>query len=80
MKGEQINLDHSQITDDLPKTAWEEMLSDFLANNQDGYFVAFVPQVKGCHTQATSLDKLTKRIKEAILLCLEVKGKLAGGE
>jgi predicted RNase H-like HicB family nuclease len=39
----------------------------------DGYFVASVPTLKGCHTQAKSLDVLMKRVKEAIELCLEVE-------
>lgn len=38
----------------------------------DGYFVASVPNLPGCHTQAKSLDELMERIREAILLCLEV--------
>lgn len=43
--------------------------------DENGYFVASVPELKGCHTQAKSLDTLMKRIKEAIQLCLEVEGK-----
>jgi len=31
--------------------------------------------LRGCHTQARSLDKLMERIREAIELCLEVEGK-----
>ncbi len=38
-----------------------------------GYFVASVPALRGCHTQAKSLDLLMKRAKEAIELCLEVE-------
>lgn len=41
--------------------------------DEDGYFVASVPALRGCHTQAKSLDVLMKRIKEAIELCLEVE-------
>ena len=37
----------------------------------DGYFVASVPELRGCHTQAKSLDSLQERITEAIELCLE---------
>jgi len=37
-----------------------------------GYYVASVPALPGCHTQARSLDKLTERIREAIELYLEV--------
>ena len=38
----------------------------------EGYYVASVPELPGCHTQAKSLDSLLTRIKEAIELCLEV--------
>ncbi len=38
-----------------------------------GYFVASVPSIPGCHTQAKSLDTLMDRIREAIGLCLEVR-------
>ena len=41
--------------------------------DEDGYFVASVPSLRGCHTQAKSLDVLMKRIKEVIALCLEVE-------
>ena len=41
----------------------------------DGYFVASVPSLPGCHTQAKSLDELMQRIGEAIELCLEVQGE-----
>ncbi|MGH8470669.1 MAG: type II toxin-antitoxin system HicB family antitoxin [Gammaproteobacteria bacterium] len=40
-----------------------------------GYFVASVPALPGCHTQAKSLDELMERIREAIELCLEVQGE-----
>ncbi len=42
--------------------------------DSEGYFVATVPALRGCHTQAKSLDELMSRIKEAIELCLEVEG------
>ena len=38
-----------------------------------GYYVATVPELRGCHTQAKSLDTLMKRVREAIELCLEVE-------
>jgi predicted RNase H-like HicB family nuclease len=42
--------------------------------DSEGYFVASVPALPGCHTQAKSLDELMSRIREAIELCLEVQG------
>jgi predicted RNase H-like HicB family nuclease len=41
--------------------------------DSEGYYVASVPEIPGCHTQARSLDQLQKRIREAISLCLEVE-------
>ena len=41
--------------------------------DSEGFFVASVPALAGCHTQARSLDQLMERIKEAIELCLEVQ-------
>ena len=39
--------------------------------DEDGYYVAAVPELPGCHTQAKSLDELIIRIKEAISLYIE---------
>jgi predicted RNase H-like HicB family nuclease len=44
-----------------------------IERDEDGYFVASVPALRGCHTQAKSLDVLMKRVQEAIELCLEVE-------
>jgi predicted RNase H-like HicB family nuclease len=45
--------------------------------DEEGYYVASVPELRGCHTQARSLDILMERIKEAIDLCLEEQGRPA---
>jgi predicted RNase H-like HicB family nuclease len=44
-----------------------------IERDSDGYYVGDVPSIKGCHTQAKSLDELIVRIKEVIELCLEVE-------
>ncbi len=41
--------------------------------DEDGYFVASVPTLPGCHTQARSMDELLERIKEAIEVYLEAE-------
>ena len=41
-----------------------------LERDEEGYYVASVPALPGCHTQAKSLDTLMERIQEAIELCL----------
>ena len=43
-----------------------------IEKDEDGYLVASVPSLKGCHTQAKTIEKLMERIQEAIELCLEV--------
>jgi len=43
-----------------------------IERDADGYFVASVPGLRGCHTQAKALDALMERVREAIELCLEV--------
>jgi len=53
-----------------------KMIREFnvvIEKDQDGFFVASVPALRGCHTQAKSLDVLMRRIREAIELCLEVE-------
>jgi len=45
--------------------------------DEDGYYVASVPELPGCHTQAKTLDELRKRIEEAIKLYLEVEREAA---
>ena len=42
-----------------------------IERDEDGYYVASVPELRGCHTQAKSLDILMKRVRDVIALCLE---------
>jgi predicted RNase H-like HicB family nuclease len=39
-----------------------------------GFYIASVPELPGCHTQAKTLDEVMKRIKKAIQAYLEVEG------
>jgi predicted RNase H-like HicB family nuclease len=50
-----------------------------IERDEEGYYVASVPQIPGCHTQARSLDEINARIREAIELCLEVEGAPSQG-
>jgi predicted RNase H-like HicB family nuclease len=47
--------------------------------DREGFYVASVAALPGCHTQSRSLADLTARIKEAIELCLTVGSKRKGG-
>jgi predicted RNase H-like HicB family nuclease len=41
-----------------------------IERDEAGYYVATVPALRGCHTQAKTLDTLMKRVREAIQVCL----------
>jgi predicted RNase H-like HicB family nuclease len=42
-----------------------------IERDEDGFYVASVPALPGCHTQARTLEELDERITEAIELWLE---------
>ncbi|MBI5416649.1 type II toxin-antitoxin system HicB family antitoxin [Candidatus Poribacteria bacterium] len=42
-----------------------------IEQDEDGYYVATVPSLKSCYTQAKTLEALYPRIKEVIELCLK---------
>ena len=42
-----------------------------IEQDEAGYYVATVPALRGCHTQAKKLDTLMKRVREVVTLCLE---------
>ena len=60
----------------MAKKSKKRMKREFhvvIERDADGYYVGSVPELKGCHTQAKSLDVLMERIREAIDLCLETE-------
>jgi len=42
-----------------------------IEQDEDGWYVASVPDIQGCHTQGKTIAQVLERIKEAIELCLE---------
>ncbi|MDK2925644.1 MAG: hypothetical protein PWQ41_1418 [Bacillota bacterium] len=48
-------------------------LTVLIEKDADGYYVATVPALKSCYTQARTLEELYPRIREVIDLCLEVE-------
>jgi predicted RNase H-like HicB family nuclease len=58
------------------------MLQEFhiiIEQDEEGLYVASVPALPGCHTQAPSLDALMERVKEAIEICAEKEHIDSGG-
>ena len=45
--------------------------SVWIEADEDGYYIAQVPELPGCYTQAKTLDELMPRTTEAIEVCLE---------
>jgi len=47
-----------------------------IEQGEDGGFIATVPSLKGCHTQADTIYEALENIREAALLCLEVEQEM----
>jgi predicted RNase H-like HicB family nuclease len=58
----------------IPPEPMKKEFNVVVERDRDGFYVASIPELKGCHTQAKSLDELMARIREAAELCLEVQG------
>jgi predicted RNase H-like HicB family nuclease len=42
-----------------------------IEQGEDGFYVATVPALKSCYTQAGSIPELLEKVQEVIELCLE---------
>ena len=42
-----------------------------IEQDEDGMYIAHVPELPGCHTQGESISEVLENIKEAIVLYLE---------
>ena len=42
-----------------------------IEQDEDGFFVASVPAIPGCHTQGKTYEEVLENVKEVIELCLE---------
>lgn len=57
----------------MKKPAGKARLREFtvvIEQDEDGYYVASVPALHSCYTQARTLEELAPRIREVIALCL----------
>jgi predicted RNase H-like HicB family nuclease len=44
-----------------------------IEQDEDGVFIAKVPDIPGCYTQGKNVEQVMERIKEAIRVCLEAE-------
>jgi predicted RNase H-like HicB family nuclease len=51
-----------------------------LEQDEDGTYIASVPDLPGCHTQGDTIEEVKDNIKEAIELYLEVKPEMIDDE
>ena len=42
-----------------------------IEQDEDGIYIAKVPEIEGCYTQGKDIEEVLRRIKEAIEVCLE---------
>jgi predicted RNase H-like HicB family nuclease len=47
-----------------------------IEQDESGSYVATVPALKSCYTQADTIPELMEKIQEAIKLCLEVEKEI----
>ena len=44
-----------------------------IEQGEDGAYIATVPALKSCYTQADTVPELMEKVQEVVLLCLEVQ-------
>ncbi len=42
-----------------------------IEQDEDGIFIAKVPDISGCYTQGKTVQEVMERVKEAIQVCIE---------
>lgn len=55
----------------MAKTVKDLQFKVLIEQDEDGLYVASVPELPGCYTQGKTLEEVRQRIKEAIELVLE---------
>lgn len=46
-----------------------------IEKDEEGWFVASVPEIPGCYTQGKTIQQVLERVKEAMAVCLEADGE-----
>lgn len=60
----------------MAKKIHEAQFKVLIERDEDGVYIASVPELPGCHTQGKTLEITRERIMEAINLYLEAHPKL----
>lgn len=51
----------------------EKAFMVLIEQDEDGIYVAKVPDIPGCYTQGKSIEQAMQRVKEAIQVCMEAE-------
>jgi len=54
----------------------EKEFTVIIEQDEDGFYIAEVPALKGCYTQGKTIKEAMARIKEVIEMCLEEQKNL----
>ena len=46
-----------------------------IERDEDGIYIAKVPDIPGCYTQGKTVEQVMERIKEAVQVCLQSENK-----
>ena len=60
----------------MKKTEQVLQFKVIIEQDEDGVYVASVPELQGCYTQGKTLEQVRERIREAIELVLETDQKV----
>jgi predicted RNase H-like HicB family nuclease len=55
----------------MKKTVKELQFKVIIEQDEDGWYVASVPELEGCYTQGKTVEQVRDRIKEVIKLVLD---------
>lgn len=55
----------------MKQTITELQFKVLIEQDEDGWYVASVPELQGCYTQGKTIEEVRKRIKEVIRLVLK---------
>ena len=61
----------------MKKTVKELQFKVIIEQDEDGWYVASVPELEGCYTQGKTVEQTRNRIKEVIKLVLETDKQAA---
>ena len=47
-----------------------------IEKDENGWYIASVPDIPGCYTQGRTVEQVVERIREAVEVCLESDGDI----